>query len=95
MAKPRPERKQKDAPAQPQLPGVPAPSPGTTRILPTQLQLGDRLTDETGDWEIIGRQYMTNAGKDAHARVGKVGQPDVTEMRTWGAHERVSVKRAG
>jgi hypothetical protein len=65
-----------------------------TRILPMQLQLGDRLTDETGEWEIIGRPYTTNAGKDAHARVQKVGQPDVTEVGPGAAHERVSVKRA-
>lgn len=44
--------------------------------------------------EIIGRPYTTSAGKDAHARVKKVGQPDVTGIRTWGAHERSSVKRA-
>jgi len=32
-----------------------------------ELQLGDRLTDETGEWEIIG--FTTNGGKDVHARV--------------------------
>jgi hypothetical protein len=37
---------------------------------------------------IIGRPYPTNAGKDAHARVQKVGLPDVTEVRTWSAEER-------
>jgi hypothetical protein len=58
------------------------------------LKVGDRLGDETGEWELIGRPYTTNAGKDAHARVRKVDQPDITETRTWGAHERVSVKRA-
>lgn len=47
-----------------------------------ELHIGDRLTDETGEWEIIGRPYTTNAGKDAHARVRKVDQPDVTEIRT-------------
>ena len=59
-----------------------------------ELQVGDRLTDETGEWEIIGRPYTTNVGKDAHARVRKVDQPDVTEIRTWGAYERVSVRRS-
>jgi hypothetical protein len=39
-----------------------------------ELQVGDRLTDETGEYEVIGRPYTTNAGKDAHARVRKVGQ---------------------
>jgi hypothetical protein len=58
-----------------------------------QLQLGDRLDDETGEWEVIGL-YTSNAGRDAHARVQKVSQPGVTEVRTWGAHERISVKRA-
>jgi hypothetical protein len=40
-----------------------------------QLQIGDRLTDSTGEWEIIGRPYTTNAGKIAGVRVKKVGQP--------------------
>jgi hypothetical protein len=35
-----------------------------------ELRVGDRITDETGEWEIIGRPYTMNAGKDAHARVG-------------------------
>jgi len=30
--------------------------------------------------------------KNAHVRIQKVGQPDVTEIRTWGAH--ISVRRA-
>ena len=59
-----------------------------------ELRTGDRITDETGDWEIIGRPYTTAGGKNARVRVQKVGQPDVTELRTWGAHERISVKRA-
>ena len=56
-----------------------------------ELQVGDRLTDETGEREIIG--FTTNGGKDVHARVQKVGEPTVTEIRTWSAHERISVKR--
>jgi hypothetical protein len=74
---------------------MPPPNPpGSTRVLPMLLRIGDRLADETGEWEIIGRPYTTNAGKDAHARVRRVGQPDVTEIRIWRAHERISVKRA-
>jgi hypothetical protein len=51
------------------------------RVLPMELQIGDRLADETGEYEIIGRPCTTNAGKDASVRVRRVGQP-------------VSVKRA-
>ena len=64
------------------------------RVLPMELQVGDRLADETGELEIIGRPYTTAGGKTAHVRIQRVGQPDVTDLRTWGAHERLSVKRA-
>jgi hypothetical protein len=53
MARPRPDRKREPT------------SPAERRVLPMELQVGDRITDETGDWEIIGRPYTTNAGKDA------------------------------
>jgi hypothetical protein len=57
------------------------------------LRVGDRLVDETGEWEVASQPYVTNAGKDAYVRVKKVSQPEVTEIRSWGAHERVVVKR--
>jgi hypothetical protein len=59
-----------------------------------ELRVGDRLTDETGEWEVIGRPYTTNAGKDARVRVRRVGQPDVTEIRIWRAPERVGASTA-
>jgi hypothetical protein len=65
----------------------------TTRVLPMQLRIGDRLTDETGKYEIIGRPYTTNAGKDVHVRVRRVDNAEVTMIRTYAAHERISVKR--
>ena len=43
---------------------------------------------------MIGRPYTTAGGEDARVRVQWVGDPAVTELRTWGAHERVNVKRA-
>jgi hypothetical protein len=88
------QKRQKTKPVQPPLPGMPPPDPpGTTRVFPMLLRIGDRLTDETGEWEIIGRPYTTNAGKDGHVRVRRVNNAEVTMMRSWGAHERVSVKR--
>ena len=96
MAKPRPEKKRPKAkPTQPQLPGMPPPlPPGTIRIFPTQLQIGDRMTDATGEWEVVGRPYTTNAGKNAHIRVQRVEKPGATELRMWGAYEKISVQRA-
>jgi len=59
-----------------------------------ELRIGDRLTDETGEWEVIGRPYTIAGGKNARARVQRVDQPAVAEIRTWAAHERIAVKRA-
>jgi hypothetical protein len=59
-----------------------------------QLQIGDRLADETGEYEVIGHPYTTAAGKNAHVRVRRVDNTEVAMIRSYGAHERVSVKRA-
>jgi hypothetical protein len=64
-----------------------------TKIVPMELRVGDRLTDETGDWEVIGRPFTTAAGKNAHVRVRRVSQRETTDLKTWGAHEHLSVKR--
>jgi hypothetical protein len=56
------------------------------------LKLGDRLVDASGEYEVIGRPYMTNAGKDVHVRVCRADNRDVTMIRSWAAHERVAVK---
>jgi hypothetical protein len=37
--------------------------------------------------------YTTAGGKNARVRVQRVGDPAATELRTWGAHERINVKR--
>jgi hypothetical protein len=65
------------------------------RLLTMELQVGDRLADETGEWEIISRPYTSAAGKLASVHVRKVGQPEVTNLRTWNAHERIAVRRGG
>jgi len=59
-----------------------------------QLQIGDRMTDSSGEWEVIGRPYTITGGKYARVRVQMFGLPAISELRTWGAHERVSMKRA-
>jgi len=53
----------------------------------------NRITDETGEYEVIGRPYTTATGKNAHVRVKRVDQSEVTMVRVWGAHERIAVKR--
>jgi hypothetical protein len=67
MARPRPEKK--DQPR----------TPAERRVLPMELQIGDRLTDEPGEWEIISRPYSSAGGKIVHARVRKPDQPATFE----------------
>ena len=95
MARPRAEKKrQKARPVQPQLPGMPPPPPpGAIRILPMQLQIGDRMTDSTGEWQVVGRPYTTAGGKNSHVRVQRADKPGVTETRLWGSYEKVTVIR--
>jgi len=81
MARPRPEKKRESAGSADQ------------RVLPMELQIGDRLVDETGEWEVTVRPYTAPGGKTVHDRVRRVDQPATADERTWGAHERITVKR--
>jgi len=63
--------------------------------LPTELQIGDRLADGTGEWEVIAAPYSTAGGRIIHARVQKIGEPDSWEIRSWDALKRVGVKLSG
>ena len=67
--------------------------PTDIRVLPMDLQPGDRLADERGEWRVVGRPYTSAAGKTARVRVELVGQPHFHEIRVWNAHGRISVKR--
>ena len=66
----------------------------TIRVLPMELQIGDRLSDETSEWEVVGRPYMTGGGKNAHARLQRVGDPLAHEVGSWSAYDRLTVRRA-
>ena len=58
-----------------------------------QLLFGDKFSEESGEWEVIGRPYATVGGKSTHVRVQRVDKPGVTEARTWSSYEKVTVIR--
>jgi len=37
--------------------------------------MGNRITDETGDWDVASRPHTTALGKTVRARVQRVGEP--------------------
>jgi hypothetical protein len=49
------------------------------------------MSDQHG--RLLAVAHTANAGKDTHARAQKLAQPEVTEIRTWGAYERIAVRR--
>jgi hypothetical protein len=61
-------------------------------VLPMHLQVGDRITDETGDWEVASQPYSKIGDKSVRASVRRVDQPATVEDRTWVARERIRVK---
>jgi hypothetical protein len=56
-----------------------------------QLNVGDRFTDEEGEWEIITCPWTTHGGKMVHASIQKPGNPSTKRNKTWGAHERLAI----
>jgi len=74
--------------------GENTPDRAEIRVLPIELQIGDRLVGDAGEeWEVISGPYSSSGGKLASAHVRAVGRPELADLRTWGAHERISVKR--
>jgi len=74
---------------------VPKPRPEkepVRRVLPIELQVGDRFVDVGGEWEVISRPYTATDGKSIHVHIRKVSQPATAEIRTWDAPEHVSMK---
>jgi hypothetical protein len=61
-------------------------------VLPNYLQVGDRFSDEMGEWEVASRPYSTAGGKSINAGVRRVDQPATVKERTWVAHERIRVR---
>ena len=71
----RPARKrEKNGDAQPQLPSPEAATQSSMRVLPMQLRAGDRLTDETSEYEVIGQPYTTGGGKTAKSGASRTSR---------------------
>src|SRR3989442_9311987 len=85
MAKSRPAKKPEK-----QL-DLPAPALSTTtRVLPMQLKPGDRMTDSTGEWEVVEQPFTT-----ARPARASSSRPSKTKL-DWcarAAHDRTRARR--
>jgi hypothetical protein len=69
--------------------------PPALRVFPMGRRPGDILADEIAEWRVIAQSNTTAGGKTVNVRVESAKQPGVTQMRAWGAHERVGRGAAG
>ena len=85
-AKPRPPRARRRA-------AEDATAAEELSVLPMEVQIGDRLTDEEGEWEVVTHPAALHGGKTLRASVQRPGQPATEREVTWPAHVRLDVRR--
>jgi hypothetical protein len=62
-------------------------------IFPMEIQIGDRFTDEEGEWEVVSHPATLHGAKSLRARVRRTDQPAAERDVTWPAHVRVEIRR--
>jgi hypothetical protein len=58
-----------------------------------EIQIGDRFTDEEGEWEVVSHPAALHGAKSLRARVRRTEQPAAERDVTWPAHVRVEIRR--
>jgi hypothetical protein len=69
---------------------------GTVSVLPHELRVGDRFTDQDGvEWAVITQPTLTWLGGRRHcAHVERVGDPAATRQVVWQSNRLVVVRRS-
>jgi len=65
----------------------------TLSLLPMEIQIGDTLTDQGFEWQVLTRPAALHGGKSLRARVQRAGLPETERDMTWPAHVRVEIRR--
>jgi hypothetical protein len=82
----------KDARPRPRRAKTQGPDPAVA-VLPMDIQIGDRFTDEEGEWEVVSHATTLYGAKSLRARVRRTEQPAAERDVTWPAHVRVEIRR--
>jgi hypothetical protein len=67
--------------------------PDTLSLLPMEIQIGDRFTDQGFEWQVMTHPAALHGGKNLRAAVQRPGLPETERDVTWPAHVRVEVRR--
>jgi hypothetical protein len=62
-------------------------------VLPMELQIGDRFTDQDFEWEVVTRPEVLHGARALRARIQRPGLPESEREMTWPAHVRVEIRR--
>lgn len=86
------KRKQPKRPRRSEAPAC-DPDTGSASVLPMEIQIGDRFTDQGFEWEVLTHAVALRGGKSLRARIVRPGLPETERDMTWAAHERVAIRR--
>ena len=76
-----------------QAEGRAAQEAGTVSLLPMEIQIGDRFTDQGFEWEVVTRPAAFQGGKSLRARIRRPGLPETEREVTWPAHITLQIRR--
>jgi len=65
----------------------------TLSLLPMEIQIGDRFTDQGFEWQVMTHPAALHGGKNLRATVQRAGLPETERDITWPAHVRVEIRR--
>ena len=65
----------------------------TFSLLPMEIQIGDRFTDEGFEWQVMTHPAALHGGKSLRWKVQRAGLPETERDMTWPAHVRVEIRR--
>ena len=80
-------------PQQPEAKTAKGEAATTFSLLPMEVQIGDRFTDQAFEWEVLTRPAALHGGKSLRTRIRRLGLPETEREMTWQAHERVAIRR--
>jgi hypothetical protein len=62
-------------------------------VLPMDIQVGDRFTDEEGDWEVVSHPATLHSAKSLRAGVRRAEKPAAERDVTWPARVEIGAVR--
>jgi hypothetical protein len=65
----------------------------TVSVLPMEIQVGDRFSDQDFEWEVVTRPEVLHGAKSLRARIQRPGLHESEREMTWPAHVRVEIRR--